>query len=212
MYEDRIIVGNLQWEMAAAKEEKEKRESQGKRSYRKARERLPTHRYPTPYSDSDDDKPLEIGWKEYEKLEEKIKTLEEAAEETRKEEKELREKLAENRTLIDQITALETALENFKMIQVKVNLNAIHEIARIHHLTDNNLTPSINRQAREITDLQGRYQVLAGSVNVLLSQQYARKPTPRKTPPAPNHSSSGRKRTPMKSNQLPPLRNILDTP
>ena len=209
VYEDGIIVTDLKWRMAGIQETEEKAKAAGKRAYKKARGKAPTHRYPTRFSGAQVDDVLEIGRKEYGDVAARIQAVEERMEDMKKEKERLEAELTRLDALAPKIDALGTALEEFKVSQLKINFGSFQHFANLRDFYTNTISPRLDAHARDIAALNARYASLyAVAVDVLKPVQNGRRPPiakPKRASPAPPSTLANafNKMTP-----LPPLRPI----
>jgi len=144
VYQDGIIVADLKWRMAEIQDLEEQAKTAGKRSYKKARGKAPTHRYPTRYSGSQADEILQLGKKEYGDVDSRIKAVEERMEEMKKEKEQLETELEKMVVLVPKIDALTVSLNNFKMSQLKINLGAFQEFTHLRQFYTNTVAPKLD--------------------------------------------------------------------
>ena len=111
MYEDGVALVAMKWRTEELKEMETK--EAGKRSYKKAKAKVPSHRYPTRQAMAQTEETLELSKKEFGDIEGKIKTMEEKMEELKKETDRLREELARAEALAPKVDALSTSLDSF---------------------------------------------------------------------------------------------------
>ena len=178
VYQDGIIVADLKWRMAEIQDLEERAKTAGKRSYKKARGKAPTHRYPTRYSGSQADEILQLGKKEYGDVDSRIKAVEERMEEMKKEKEQLETELEKMAALAPKIDTLTASLNDFKMSQLKINLGAFQEFTHLRQFYTNAVAPKLDAHSRDIAGLNARYTAIYSLVIKLLNPQ----PNGRKTP------------------------------
>ena len=197
VYRDTNTRNELDWRLAEAKEEDEKG-SCGKRWYRKARCKLPTHRYPTRYSEAQTDEVVNFGRKEYGPIEEKIKKMTARIQINQAEADRIRDELAKAEALETKIASLSSAFQLFRSSQVSVNMGFIMEQGRLRNLLDTDVQNRLDGYARNISDLYSRYDVLNGIALALLNQGKA--PPSASVPQVPSVSSQNPFSNPSSTN------------
>jgi len=213
VYEDGIIITDLKWRMAEIQEGDEKSKVLGKRAYRKAKDKVQRHRYPTRYAEAQGDEILEISRKEFGDIEGRIKTVEERMEEMKKEKERLEEELAKVEALTPKLEALTASLNEFKMTQVKLNIGSFQEFARLRSLYADVVEPRLVAHGRDIAGLHARYQSLYHIAATLLGhqqqqQQLARRTSVRRTASTSPHPPMNVSNPIHKQIQLPSIRQI----
>ena len=203
VYEDGITVTNLQWMMNSGRKTPEEVPSPGKRSYKKAKERSGSHRYPTRGSLAQDEEPLKISKKEFHVIEGRIKGLETGVARMKGEQKRLREELSKTKDLKPEIDALSQTLRDFKVAQIKVNDATVQQFVHVQQLCNGTLLPHAQTHARLILELQHRYNGLAAIANSLVAQQRTRQMPTR-------HQTSLTLPPPVKTSPPPPPRLTRD--
>ena len=188
VYQDGIIVTDLKWRMAEIQELEEKAKTAGKRAYKKGQGKVPTHRYPTRFSGSQADEVLELSRKEFGDVAAKIAAVEERMEGMRKETERLEAELTRVDALTPKIDALSSALEEFKVSQLKINFGSFQHFANLRDFYTKTIGPRLDAHSRDIAGLHARYDSLyAVAVDVLRPSQNGRRPPlPKpKFPPVP---------------------------
>ena len=210
VHEDGITVADLKWRMAEIQELEEKAKTAGKRGYKKARGKMPTHRYPTRFSGFQADEVLTLGRKEFGDVAAKIQAVEERLEGMKTEKERLEAELTRVDALTTKIDALSSALEAFKTTQLKFNISTFQHFANLRDFYANTIGPRLDAHSREIAGLNARYNSLyAVAVDVLHPSQNGRRPPiakPKRGPPAhpPTLANAFNKNTP-----LPTLRSAV---
>jgi len=204
--EDGIIVADLKWRMAEIQELEDKAKTAGKRTYKKARGKLPTHRYPTRYSGSQADEVLELGRKEFGDVAAKIQAVEERMEEMKGEKERLESELTRIEGLTSKIDAMSSALENFKASQVKINLGTLQHFANLRSFYAEKVCPQLDAHSREIAALNTKFGSLYGmAVEVLRPSLAGRRPPLARSKRTPPPSSRPLANAFNKVAPLPPL-------
>jgi len=183
---DGALLAELKWKIASMVDENERPRLTGKHANRKAKSKLPTHRYPTRFSEAQEDLVLELAPSEIEAMERRITVLE-----------------GEARGLLD---ALSASLTGFREAQAKVNLVTLREMSRVRALYTDLIEPRLNAHSHEVAKLIANYNMLHALASSLLGPSLMTKissTTPRLRPYA---------RPPIRSSplkiEIPPMRNL----
>ena len=158
--DDSVAIADLKWRLNEISEGDEKAQVGGKRSYRKAKDKVPSHRYPTCSSKVQDDVVLEALKKDVERIEQRITVLEGRVEGLLREIEELRAELVRAEALAPKIDALASSLLEFRESQAKFNLSSLQEFARIKTLYSDTIEPRLNAQALDLVNLNAHYNML----------------------------------------------------
>jgi len=145
----------------------------GKRGYKKARGRVPTHHYPTRFATSQADDVVEPSRKEYGDIEGKMKKLEERIEENQREIGRLGEELTKVEALAPKIGSLQTSFETFRLNQVRVNFSTFREFSTLKNRILENVEARLNLHSRDVANLNDRYNSLQALAIHLLGHNNA---------------------------------------
>ena len=170
VFTDGVTLTDLKWRLAEVEEKKKKQ--RGKRAYRKARGKGPSHRYPTRYSVmAKFDEVVEVGKREYEDLEGRIQKIETRQEKVKEEIERIEADLARAVKVAPQISTLTKSLEEFKTAQLRINLNIIQELLRLKSTYAEVLEKRTSAHTTELSLLTARFNVLQSIATSLIASR-----------------------------------------
>ena len=170
IHQDGITLSDLQWRL----EHQESREHEGgKRAYRKAKAKGPSHRYPTRYSAEHGSEPVEPSKKTLREVEEKIRKIEGRQERTQREIARIESDLTVLEEMSAKIDALATSLEDFKTAQVKINVGILKEIVKLKALYSDTVDPKLTAHTGELALLTARFHMLQAIAGNLIANRTA---------------------------------------
>ena len=184
--QEEIELATLKWKAEEWMEKERTAKGGGKREYRKAKGKAPTHHYPTRLTTKITDEIVEANRKELGDVAERIQAMAGRIDGYEKEIKRLQADLAKVEELAPKIEALSAAFESFRTNQIKINLGTIQEFARIRSQVFDSIEPRLVVHARDVADLNARYHALYALAMALLGQQQVKFAAAASKPP---HSS-----------------------
>ena len=194
--------------MAAMADVDEKSKNSGKRAYRKANAKTPSHRYATWLAASMDDEVLEISRKEYGDIEGKISPLEKRMDETKRETDRLKAELIRAKALAPKIEALAKSLDEFKAMQLRVNLGHLQEFTRLRNFYEQSIIPCFDAQTHKIAGLQSHFTTLWSVVAKYLGYSHVATPYPSKKTTIVAHSPAHAATSHVHQHKYPVIRTV----
>ena len=178
VFQDGVTLTDLKWRLDGPRAGKGK--EGGKRGYRKAKAKGPTHRYPTRYWADQAQEVVELSSKAYEDLANRVRRVEERQEGAHREVKRLEAELTHVEELSPKIDALADSLDDFKCAQLKVNVGILKELVKLRTHNADTVDPKLTAHTSELSLLTARYNILQSIASSLIS---------RANPPATNYAT-----------------------
>ena len=175
VFTDGITLTDLKWRLTSL-EERGRKQQKGKRAYKKTKGRGSSHRYPTRSNCTFDenDAPLDLAEPnkaESADLEARIQKLEAQQEKGLSEVKRLEADLLRAAELAPKIATLTATMEDFKSVQLKVNLNIIQEIVKLKTSYIDSLGAKAATHTTDIALLSARFNVLQTIASSLIANR-----------------------------------------
>jgi hypothetical protein len=169
--DDGVILAQLKWKTNSALSMggvKTKKRERNRRGQGKGNRDVPTHRYPTRYSEAFYDITCQPRPKDTGDAEGKIEKLANWIDSAKEEIDRLKSELTKTEALQSRVTALAGQFETFRTAQVKINVKMMLEHARLRNQLSQSFEPRLAANEQDVANLSARYNLLfAVAANIL---------------------------------------------